>query len=128
MADRLPNGMVEKGAIMNRAYIEEDGYMRVFKGFTSIHERKPLTFISQLPQKQQRTIRHELVKYYADYDLPIEDIDDIMNETIANMVGISSDYEELNKVDYILQIYGGYPITAIYDNDDFQYTMYNFGR
>lgn len=104
------------------------------KSNKSYHEQKPLIFVSELPLKKKQTIKRILLKYYHDYDLDIisEDgssaIDDFMNSKISSIVGISADYEELNKIDYICQVFGGYKITAIYDGSDFQYTTYNFGK
>ena len=101
--------------------------MKLYHGSISKHEKKPLTFIAQLPKKQLKIIKHELIKYFYNNNLPYYEISDFMDAKISNIVGISSDYEDLKKVDYICQVFGGYKITAFYDNNEFQYTTYNFG-
>lgn len=100
--------------------------MKLYHGAISKHEKKPLTFIVQLPKKQLKTIKHELIKYFYNNNLPYE-IDDFMDAKISDIVGISADYEDLKKIDYICQVYGGYKITAFYDDNEFQYTIYNYG-
>ena len=99
--------------------------MKLYHGAMSRHEKKPLTFIAQLPKKQIKIIKHELIKYFYANNLPY--YDEFMNAKISDIVGISADYEDLKKIDYICQVYGGYKITAFYDDNEFQYTTYNFG-